>query len=37
MLTLIGRIIKMISQNQIYEIPKYPEVRRDLALLIDQT
>jgi phenylalanyl-tRNA synthetase beta chain len=25
----------MFLRNQIYEIPKYPEVRRDLALLID--
>jgi phenylalanyl-tRNA synthetase beta chain len=35
MLTLIGRIIKMISTKSNLPNSKYPEVRRDLALLID--
>jgi phenylalanyl-tRNA synthetase beta chain len=36
MLTLTAIIIKMISNKiKFTEIPKYPEVRRDLALLID--
>jgi phenylalanyl-tRNA synthetase beta chain len=33
MLTLIGPLL--INKIKFTEIPKYPEVRRDLALLID--